>query len=67
MFKEHIHFDFIQDGHFTELKNAEILRESLNMLGQIESYVRTYFSKEYAKKNILRLNDEEIEGIENQI
>ena len=62
-----MHFDFIQDRHFTELKNAEILRESLEMLGQIESHVGTYFSKENAKKNILRLNDEEIEEIENQI
>ena len=37
--KEHIQFDFLQDGHFAELKNAEILRERLDMLGQIESYV----------------------------
>ena len=65
--KEHIQFDFLQDGHFTELKNAEILRERLDMLGQIESYVGTYFSKEYVKKHILRMNDEEIEEIENQI
>ena len=66
-FKEHIQFDFLQDGHFTELKNAEILRERLDMLGQVESYVGTYFSKEYVKKNILRMSDEEIEEIETQI
>ena len=65
--KEHIQYDFMQDGYFTELKNAEILRERLDMLGQIESYVGTYFSKEYIKKNILRMNEEEIEEIENQI
>ena len=66
-FKEHIQFDFLQDGHFAELKNAEILRERLDMLGQIESYVGTYFSHEYVKKNILRMTDEEIEDIETQI
>src|SRR5210317_442389 len=65
--KEHVQFDFLADGHFTELKNAEILRERLDMLGQIESYVGTYFSKEYVKKHILRMNDEQIEEIENQI
>ena len=43
-FKEHIQFDFLQDGHFTELKNAEILRDRLDMLGQVESYVGQYFS-----------------------
>ena len=66
-FKEHIQFDFLQDGHFTELKNAEILRERLDMLGQVESYVGTYFSKEYVKKQILRMSDEEIEEIDKQL
>jgi hypothetical protein len=66
-FKEHIQFDFLQDGHFTELKNAEILRERLDMLGQIESYVGTYFSQEYVKKKILRMTDEEISDVEQQI
>jgi len=65
--KEHIQFDFLQDGYFTELKNAEILRERLDMLGQIESYVGTYFSKEYVKKHVLRMTDDEIEDIDNQI
>ena len=66
-FKEHIQFDFLQDGHFAELKNAEILRERLDMLGQIESYVGTYFSQEYVKKQILRMTDEEIIDIDAQI
>ena len=66
-FKEHIQFDFLADGHFTELKNAEILRDRLDMLGQVESYVGTYFSKEYVKKQILRMSDEEIEEIDNQL
>ena len=66
-FKEHIQFDFMQDGHFTELKNAEILQNRLDMLGTIESYVGTYFSKEYVRKHVLRMSDEEIEEIENQI
>ena len=30
--KEHIQFDFMQDGHFTELKNAELLQNRLDML-----------------------------------
>ena len=37
------------------------------MLGQVESYVGTYFSKEYVKKQILRMSDEEIEEIDNQL
>ena len=67
IFKEHIQFDFMQDGHFTELKNAEILQNRLDMLGTIESYVGTYFSKEYVRKHVLRMNDDEIEEIEKQM
>ena len=66
-FKEHIQFDFLQDGHFAELKAAEVFRERLDMLGQVESYVGTYFSKEFVKKHILRQSDEEIQEIQNQI
>ena len=67
LIKENLQFDFMQDGHFTELKNAELLQNRIDMLGQIESYVGTYFSKEYVRKNVLRMSDEEIEEIENQI
>ena len=67
LIKEHLQFDFMQDGHFTELKNAEILQNRLDMLGTIESYVGTYFSKEYVRKHVLRMNDDEIEEIEKQI
>ena len=27
--KEHIQYDFLQDGHFAELRDTEILRERL--------------------------------------
>ena len=67
MIKELLQFNFMQDGHFTELKNAEILQNRVDILGQIESYVGTYFSKEYVKKNVLRMTDEEIEEIDKQI
>tara|TARA_Y100000592_G_C5465288_1_gene316320 strand:- start:551 stop:2074 length:1524 start_codon:yes stop_codon:yes gene_type:complete len=65
--KELIQFDYLQDGHFTELKNAELMQNRLDMLGTIESYVGTYFSKEYVRKNILRMSDDEIQEIEDQI
>ena len=65
--KELLQFDYLQDGHFTELKNAELMQNRLDMLGTIESYVGTYFSKEYVRKHILRMNDDEIQEIEDQI
>ena len=65
--KEHVQFDFLQDGHFTELKNAEVMRERLDMLSQVEPYVGQFFSKEWIKKNILKMSDEEMQEIEDQI
>jgi len=37
------------------------------MLSQVEPYVGSFFSKEWIKKNILKMSDEEIEEIEDQI
>ena len=65
--KEHIQYDFLQDGHFAELRDAEILRERIDMLGQVEPYVGNFFSKTWVQKNILRQTDEEIQEIENEI
>ncbi|RPG75103.1 MAG: portal protein [Euryarchaeota archaeon TMED85] len=67
LIKELLQFDYLQDGHFTELKNAELMQNRLDMLGTIESYVGTYFSKEYVRKHILRMSDDEIQEIEDQI
>ena len=53
---EHIQFDFLQDNNFTELKNAELLKERLEMLSQVENYVGTYFSKEWVKKKCITPN-----------
>ena len=65
--KEHIQYDFLQDGHFAELRDAEILRERIDMLGQVEPYVGNFFSKTWVQKNILRQTDEEIEEIVQEI
>ena len=65
--KEHIQYDFLQDNNFTELKNAVLMRERLEMLGQVESYVGQYFSKSWVKKNVLKFTDEEIEEMDNEM
>tara|TARA_B100001059_G_scaffold161665_1_gene161264 strand:+ start:55 stop:1557 length:1503 start_codon:yes stop_codon:yes gene_type:complete len=65
--KEHIQYDFLQDGHFAELRDAEILRERIDMLGQVEPYVGNFFSKSWVRKNILHQTEQEIEEIETEI
>ena len=65
--KEHIQYDFLQDGHFAELRDSEILRERLEMLGTVEPYVGNFFSKSWVRKHILKQTQEEIDEIENEI
>ena len=65
--QEHIQYDFIQDGHFAELKDAELLENRLNALQTVESYIGTFFSKEYVLKKVLRMNDTEIAEMRDQI
>jgi len=61
-------FDFARDNHFTELKDAEILRERLQTLDQISNYTGEdgYFSKEWVMKNVLMFSDEDIKNIDKQ-
>jgi len=65
--KEHIQYDYLKDGYFSELKNAELLRERLNLANEVSPYIGKYFSVEYVRKNVLRQSDEDIIDIDTQI
>jgi hypothetical protein len=58
--EEHIQYDFLYDNHFSELKDAELLNERLNMVQVAEPYVGKYFSQDYLRRKILRQTDQEI-------
>jgi hypothetical protein len=57
---EHIQFDFLYDNHFSELKEAELMTERLNMVATAEPYIGKYYSQDYIRRKILRQTDEEI-------
>lgn len=59
-----IRFDFIKDNHFSEIKDSEIMQGRLNILSTIDPFVGKYYSPSYVKKNILKLNDDEIKEID---
>ena len=65
--KDFIQYDFATDNHFTELKDAEVLRERLDTLGTISDYVGKYYSNEYVRKYVLRQSEEDIKLIDQQI
>lgn len=65
--KNKIRYDFIKDNHFEELKQSEILRERLQTLRDLDDYVGTYYSKEWVRKNLLHMNDDDITDMEKQM
>ena len=62
-----IRYDFMQDNYFEELKESEVLRERLNLLRDIDDYVGKYYSAEWVRKNVLMMNEDEIETMRDQI
>lgn len=64
--KNDIFIDYSRDNHFTELKDAELLRDRLTTLDQASQYVGEYFSREYIMKKVLMLSDEDIKDIAKQ-
>jgi len=58
--REHIQYDFLYDNHFSELKEAELMTERLNIAATAEPYIGKYYSQDYVRRKILRQTDEEI-------
>ena len=65
--RDSITYDFLQDGHFAELKNTELMRERLQLANEMRDYIGKFYSVSYVRKNILKQNEREIEDIDNQI
>lgn len=64
---ENIRYNFFEDVVFEELKDAEVYTSRLQMLTMVTPYIGTFFSKEWVKKNILRMDEDEIDEILDQI
>ena len=64
--KNDLVIDYTRDNHFTELKDAELLRERLQTLDQVSQYVGDYFSKEWVMKNVLQFDDDDIKQVAQQ-
>ena len=65
--KDKIRYNFMNDNHFEELKETEILRDRLAILADISNYTGAYFSKEWVRKNVLRMTEDDIEEIKKQM
>jgi len=67
LIKKDIRYDFMKDNAFAELKDSELLTQRLQALQMIEPYIGKFYSVDWVKKNVLRMSEEQIEDIEDQI
>ena len=65
--RDNLQYDFLQDGHFAELKQTEMLRERLALANEMRDYIGKFYSVQYVRKNVLKQNDREIEDMDKQI
>ena len=66
-FREEIYYDFIKDNNFTEMRDAELLRERVNTATMLDPFIGKYYSAAWVRKNVLQMTDEEIEQMEKEI
>ena len=65
--RDTLQYDFLQDGHFAELKQTEMLRERLALANEMRDYIGKFYSVQYVRKSVLKQNDREIEDMDIQI
>ena len=62
-----LQYDFLQDGHFAELKQSEMMRDRIALVNEMRDMVGKYFSVEYMRKNVLKQSETEIAEMDKQI
>jgi hypothetical protein len=67
LIEEDMRVVFNRDTYFDELKENEILTERLNMLNNVQPFIGQFFPESYIRKNILKMTDEEIQEIQDEL
>lgn len=62
-----IRYEFARDNYYDELKQAEILRERMNTLRDIEDNIGKYYSREWVIRNVLQITEEEFSDMSKQM
>jgi len=65
--KECVHYDYLRDNYYAELKDQEIITSRLNLLQTADQYVGKYFSAKYIKEKVLKFTEEEIEKMQEEV
>jgi hypothetical protein len=66
-FKEDIYYEFKKDNNFTEMREAELLKERMSVLQLVDPYIGKYYSLNWVRQNILQFTEEEIEKMDEEM
>lgn len=62
-----LRYDFMEDNHFQELKQAEIIQNRATVLQMVDDYTGKYFSISWIRKNVLMQTEDEIEEMDKEM
>ena len=65
--KENLSYEYMKDGHYAEMRDMDLLKDRLEVLGTLEPYIGQYFSKRYVQKQVFRMSDNEINSMQKEI
>jgi hypothetical protein len=65
--RQDIRFDFVEDNHYAELKDNEVLMARLATIQQLEPYLGKFFSMDWVKKNVLQQTEGDIEQMQKEM
>jgi Bacteriophage T4-like portal protein (Gp20) len=65
--KNTINIKFSKDNFWSEIKEAEMLRDRLQTVAMAEQYSGKYFSQRYISRTILKMSEEELEKMQKEI
>ncbi len=65
--KEEISYNFQSDVHFTEMKEAELMKERIAILTDLDQFVGKYISRKYVRTKVLRQTEDEMEQIDKEM
>lgn len=67
LIKQDIRYNYVEDNHYAELKDNEILLGRVNTLQMIEPYLGRFYSMDWVRKNVLHLTEDEINEMQTQM
>jgi hypothetical protein len=65
--KPYVQYSFKQDSHFAEMKQAEVLRDRVEIAQTIDEYIGRFYSTDWIRKNVLMQSEEEIFQMDKQM